>query len=334
MIKIRFYGLAAAFLIAFACLALPHSAMADPLASWNDRAAKQSIINFVDKITRQGAPEYVPPGQRIAVFDNDGTLWSEQPVYFQLYFALNRLAEMAPKHPEWKSSQAVQAALSGDLDRLAKLGHKGILEIVGLTHAGLSSQELTAEVRAWLLKARHPELKLPFVEMIYQPMVELLAYLRAHDFKTYIVSGGGVDFIRAFSQKAYGIPPEQVIGSSLKAKWANKDGKPSVLKLAQINSINDKEGKPINIELQIGRRPIMAVGNSDGDLAMLQWTAAGAGPSLMVLVHHDDAKREFAYDRKSHVGKLDKALDQALKDGWTVVSMKEDFKKVFPRNAQ
>ena len=264
------------------------------------------------------------------MFDNDGTLWAEQPMYFQFFFSLGRLKEMAPRHPEWKNDPAVQAALSGDLAKLAKMGEKGILGLVGLTHAGLTGEDMQAMAAAWLKTARHPQKKLLFIQMVYQPMLELLAYLREHGFKTFIVSGGGVDFIRAFSPGTYGIPPDQVIGSSLKAKFTNKDGKPAVVKLPKINSIDDKDGKPLNIDLHIGRRPIMAVGNSDGDLAMLQWTAAGAGPRMMMLVHHDDAAREFAYDRKSHVGRLDQALDQARRDGWTVVSMKNDFARVFP----
>jgi len=322
--------LVAILAVALVCLCTLCIAANDPLPSWRDGAAKKAIVSFVDKVTRRGGQEYVPPDERIAVFDNDGTLWAEQPMYFQLFFALDRLKEMAPAHPEWKDKPAVEAALSGDPARLAKLGSKGILELVGLTHAGLTSQELQARARAWLKTARHPTQKLLFLQMIYQPMVELLAYLRAHGFKTYIVSGGGVDFIRSFSQDAYGIPPEQVIGSSLKSKWTIENGKPAVVKLPQVNSIDDKEIKPINIDLHIGRRPVLAVGNSDGDLAMLQWTAAGPGARLMMLVHHDDAHREFAYDRNSHIGRLDKALDQARQYGWTVVSMKKDFVRVFP----
>ncbi len=316
--------------VALLCLATLCAATDDPLPSWRDGAGKQAIVGFVDKVTRADGPDFVPPVQRIATFDNDGTLWAEQPMYFQLFFALDRLKQMAPRHPQWKNNPTVQAALSGDPARLAKLGHKGLLEIVGLTHAGLTAPQMQELAKAWLKTARNPLREMLFIQMVYQPMLELLAYLRAHGFKTFIVSGGGVDFIRAFSQKVYGIPPEQVIGSSLKAKFELTGGKPSVIKLPQINSIDDGEGKPVNIELHIGQRPIMAVGNSDGDLAMLQWTAAGAGPRLMLLLHHDDAAREFAYDRESSVGRLDQALDQARRDGWTVVSMKDDFARVFP----
>jgi len=321
---------AAALVAMLACFATLCFAAGDPLPSWRDGAAKQTIVGFVDKVTLRGGPDFVPPAQRIATFDNDGTLWAEQPMYFQFFFALDRLKQMAPSHPEWKNNPTVQAALSGDPARLAKLGNKGLLELVGLTHSGLTAQRMQELAKAWLKTARNPRRKMLFIQMVYQPMLELLIYLRAHGFKTFIVSGGGVDFIRAFSQDVYGIPPEQVIGSSLKAKFELTGGKPEVVKLPQVNSIDDGDGKPVNIELHIGQRPIMAVGNSDGDLAMLQWTAAGAGPRLMMLVHHDDAAREFAYDRKSHVGRLDKALDQARRDGWTVVSMSNDFARVFP----
>ncbi|MBU4563116.1 MAG: haloacid dehalogenase-like hydrolase [Desulfarculus sp.] len=320
----------AAALVAMLAFATLSFAAGDPLPSWRDGTSKQAIVDFVDKVNRKGGPDFVPPAQRIATFDNDGTLWAEQPMYFQFFFALDRLKQMAPSHPEWKKSQAVQAALAGDMAKLAKMGHKGLLEIVGLTHSGLTAQQMQKLAKDWLKTARNPQRKMLFIQMVYQPMLELLVYLRAHGFKTFIVSGGGVDFIRAFSQDVYGIPPEQVIGSSLKAKFELTGGKPEVVKLPQIGSIDDGDGKPINIELHIGQRPIMAVGNSDGDLAMLQWTASGAGPRLMMLVHHDDAAREFAYDRKSHVGRLEKALDQARRDGWTVVSMSNDFARVFP----
>ncbi|MCF8033194.1 MAG: haloacid dehalogenase-like hydrolase [Desulfarculaceae bacterium] len=328
MIARHFLTIAA--VLALLGLALPAQAADDPLASWRDGKTKQTIISFVDKVTRKGGPDYVPPGERIATFDNDGTLWSEQPMYVQLFFALDRLKEMAPRHPEWKKIPAVQAALAGDLPKLAKLGHKGILKIVGLTHAGLTSQQMQALAKTWLSAARNPKKDMLFAQMIYQPMVELLAYLRAHGFKTFIVSGGGVDFIRAFSRSAYGVPPYQVIGSSLKGKFQLKGGKAEVIRLPEINSIDDGPGKPQNIALQIGLRPIMAVGNSDGDLAMLQYTASGPGPRLMMLLHHDDAAREFAYDRKSHIGRLDKGLDLARQNGWTLISMKNDFAQVFP----
>lgn len=315
---------------ALVCLALPALAAGDPLPSWRDGATKQTIIAFVDKVTREGGPDYVPPTDRIATFDNDGTLWSEQPMYVQVFFALDRLKEMAPGHPEWKQSPAVQAALAGDMAKLAAMGHKGILELVGLTHANLTAHQMRDLSRDWLKTARNPKKNMLFVQMIYQPMVELLAYLRDHGFKIFIVSGGGVDFIRAFSLHAYGIPPYQVIGSSLKGKFMVNKGKAEVVRLPEINSIDDGPGKPVNIALHIGQRPIMAVGNSDGDLAMLQWTAAGAGPRLMMLVHHDDAQREFAYDRKSAMGRLDKGLDMSRQNGWTLISMKNDFARVYP----
>jgi phosphoserine phosphatase len=324
------FGVFAIIVALMVSVALPALAAGDPLPSWRDGAAKQTIITFVDKVTREGGPDYVAPQERIATFDNDGTLWSEQPMYFQLFFALDRLKKLAPQHPEWKKSPAVQAALAGDMGKLAKMGHKGILEIVGLTHAGTTSQQMQELARNWLKTARNPKKDMLFAQMIYQPMVELLAYLRDNGFKTFIVSGGGVDFIRAFSLPSYGIPTYQVIGSSLKGKFVVKEGKAEVIREAKINSIDDGPGKPVNIELQIGQRPIMAVGNSDGDLPMLQLTASGSGARLMMLVHHDDAAREFAYDRKSPIGRLDKGLDMAKKNGWTLISMKNDFAQVYP----
>jgi phosphoglycolate phosphatase-like HAD superfamily hydrolase len=318
-----------AFLLIFLSTSLAAQA-GDPLASWRDGAAKQAIIGFVSKVTKKGGPDYVSPAQRIAVFDNDGTLWAENPIYFQLAYALDRVKQLAPQHPGWKTQEPFASVLSGDAKRLAKLGHKEIFQLVAATHAGMTTEEFAAQVEAWLGTARHPQKKRPYTSMVYQPMLELLSYLRSRGFKNFIVSGGGVEFMRVFAEKVYGIPPEQVIGSSLKSKWEIKGGKPVIVKLPEISNIDDKEGKPLNINLHIGRRPILAAGNSDGDLAMLQWTDAGPGPKLMLLVHHDDAKREWAYDRKSSVGRLDKALDIAQKRGWTVISMRADFGRVFP----
>lgn len=302
----------------------------DPLPSWRDGAAKQAIAGFVAKVTREGGPDYLPPGQRIAVFDNDGTLWAEKPFYFQLAFALDQVKRLAPRHPEWKTQAPFSVVLSGDAEQLAKLHTKDILTMVVASHAGITTAEYKARVKSWLETAKHPQRGVPYTELVYRPMLELLAFLRANEFKTYIVSGGGVDFMRVFAEEVYGIPPEQVIGSSLKTRWEMRNGRPVIVKLPELQSIDDKDVKPLNINLHIGRRPVFAAGNSDGDLAMLEWTAAGPGPRFTLLVHHDDAAREWAYDRKSPVGHLDKALDWAKDHGCLVVSMKRDFARVFP----
>jgi phosphoglycolate phosphatase-like HAD superfamily hydrolase len=302
----------------------------DPLPSWNDTGSKQAIVAFVERVTEEGGADFVPPAERIACFDNDGTLWAEQPLYFQAFFALDRVKALAAGHPEWNSEQPFAAVLSGDRAALAKLTEHDFAAIVAATHAGLTTEEFADTVRDWLATARHPKLNRPYTELVYQPMLELLAYLRAHGFKTFIVSGGGIDFMRVFSERVYGIPPEQVIGSSGKLKYELRDGRPVLLKLPEIGSIDDKEGKPANIELHIGRRPTMAFGNSDGDFQMLEWTTAGEGPRLGLIVHHDDAEREWAYDRQSHIGRLDKGLDAAAERGWTVVSMRDDWRTIFP----
>ncbi len=301
----------------------------DPLASWNEGPTKQAIINFVDKVKQKNSKDYVPPSERIAVFDNDGTLWIEQPMYVQLAFALDRVKELTPKHPEWKSQQPFKAVLEGDMKTLEILGEKGIAELVMTTHAGMTNEEFENIVSKWIATAHHPRFKVAYTDLVYVPMVELLTYLRANDFKTFIVSGGGIEFMRPWANKAYGIPPEQVVGSSIKLKYEHRDGKPIMLRLPAVNFIDDKEGKPIGIESHIGLRPIAAFGNSDGDYQMLEWTTAGSGPRLGMIVHHDDAKREYAYDRKSAVGKLDKALDAAPSHGWILINMKEDWKRVF-----
>ncbi len=303
-----------------------------PLPSWNDTPSKKAIIDFVTRVTKQGTTDFVPVAERIAVFDNDGTLWAEQPAYFQLFFAIDRVKSLAPQHPEWNDTEPFKSILAGDLKTALAGGETAILEIIAATHAGMTTEEFDREVRNWIRTARHPTTARPYTEMVYQPMLELLAYLRANGFKTFIVCGGGVDFIRPWVEATYGIPPEQVVGSSLKARFELRDGVPVLVKLPTISSIDDKSGKPENINLHIGRRPIAAFGNSDGDLQMLQWTAAGDGPRLCVLVHHTDASREWAYDRESHVGRLDKALDEAAACSWTVVSMKEDWERVFPQN--
>ncbi|MEY4568793.1 MAG: hypothetical protein RLZZ398_232 [Verrucomicrobiota bacterium] len=317
-------------LLAIALAGLTTARAQDPLQSWNDGAAKKSITTFVAKVTREGSPDFVPPAERIATFDNDGTLWAEQPMYFQLLFAMHRVGVLAPQHPEWKDKEPFASLLKGDVKAALAGGEKALMEIVAVTHSGMTTEEFDKIVKGWIATAKHPVTKRPIVEMVYQPMIELLAYLRANNFKTFIVSGGGIEFMRPWTEKVYGIPPEQVVGSSGKLKWDMVDGKPALLKLPAIDFIDDKEGKPIGIQQHIGRRPIAAFGNSDGDLQMLQWTAAGPGARFCLYVHHDDAEREFAYDRGSHIGGLDKGLDEAASKGWTVVSMKDDWKAIFP----
>jgi len=321
-------------LIGFVVLALAFAPKvvraADPLSSWNDGKAKQSIVAFVEKVTKEGSPDFVPAPERIATFDNDGTLWAEQPMYFQLLFALDRVKALAPQHPEWKDKEPFASLLKGDVKGALAGGEKAIAEIVMVTHAGMTTEEFERIVKDWIATAKHPTTGKLYTEMVYQPMLELLAYLRANGFKTFIVSGGGVEFMRPWTEKVYGIPPEQIIGSSIQTKFEMRDGKPVLVRLPNLNFIDDKEGKPVGIQTNIGRRPIAAFGNSDGDLQMLQWTAAGAGPRFMLLIHHTDAEREWAYDRTSHVGRLDKALDEAAARGWTVVDMKKDWKVIFP----
>lgn len=303
----------------------------NPLPSWNDTAPKKAIVEFVEKVTTEGSPDFVPPNERIATFDNDGTLWAEQPMYFQFLFALDRVKALAPQHPEWKTKEPFASLLKGDMKAVAAMGEKGAVEIVMATHAGMTTEEFEKIVTDWIATAKHPKSSRHYNEMIYQPMVELLAYLRANGFKTFIVSGGGIEFMRPWVEKAYGIPPEQVVGSSIETKFEMRDGKPVLVRLPKIDFIDDKAGKPVGINSHIGRRPILAFGNSDGDLQMLEWTAAGSGQRFMGLVHHDDADREWAYDRKSHVGQLDKAWDEAVAKGWTVVSMKDDWNTIFPK---
>ncbi len=319
--------------LVFVAFALPVFA-ADPLPSWNDGAAKRSVVDFLAKVTKAGSPLFVPSAERIAVFDNDGTLWAEQPFYFQLAFALDRVRALAPEHPEWKDKEPFASLLKGDVKAALAGGEPAIFQVVMATHSGMTTDEFEQIVKEWIATARHPKFKRRFTELVYQPMFELLAYLRANSFKTFIVSGGGIEFMRAFAEKVYGIPPEQVIGSSGKHKFELRDGKPVLVKLAEIDFIDDKEGKPVAINKFIGRRPILAFGNSDGDLQMLQWTAAGKGARFMGLVHHTDTEREWAYDRKSSVGRLDKALDEATLRGWTVVSMKNDWRRIFPFDNQ
>jgi phosphoglycolate phosphatase-like HAD superfamily hydrolase len=303
---------------------------ADPLSSWNDTAPKQAIVSFVEKVTKEGSTDFVPPAERIAVFDNDGTLWSEQPMYFQAFFVFDRIKALAPQHPEWKDKEPFASVLKGDVKTALAGGEHALLEMVMATHAGMTTEEFEKSVTDWLATAKHPKTGKPFTEMVYQPMLELLAYLRANGFKTFIVSGGGIEFMRPWTEKIYGIPPEQVVGSSGGLKYELRDGIPVIVKTPELNHNDDKEGKPVGIQRHIGRRPIAAFGNSDGDFQMLEWTTAGKGPRLGMIIHHTDAEREFAYDRESHVGKLSKGLDEGPKRGWSLVSMKDDWKTVFP----
>lgn len=302
----------------------------DPLPSWNEGASKQAIKQFVKNVSTAGGPRYVPPAERIAVFDNDGTLWSEQPMYFQFAFVLDQMKVLAPKNPEWKNKQSFKAALEGDLKTVLAGGEHALLELVMATHADNTTVEFSQTVEDWIGTAKHSKTGRLYTDMIYQPMLELLAYLRANGFKTYIVSGGGVEFMRPWSERVYGIPPEQVIGSSIKTEFKLRDGTPVLVRLPEINFIDDKAGKPVGINQHIGRRPIAAFGNSDGDLQMLQWVTAGSGERFALLVHHTDADREWAYDRSSSIGHLDKAFDEAQEKGWTVVDMKRDWKLIFP----
>jgi phosphoglycolate phosphatase-like HAD superfamily hydrolase len=305
-------------------------AQADPLPSWNDTAPKRAILDFVQRTTMSGSADFVPAPERIAVFDNDGTLWTEQPIYVQVAFAIDRVKMQAAQHPEWKDREPFKSVLAGDMAGLAATGEKGILEIMAATHAGLTTEVFNRHVEEWIATARHPKLNRLYTDLVYQPMLEFLAFLRANQFKTFIVSGGGIDFMRPWTERIYGIPPEQVVGSSGVVKFELKDGKPVLIKEAKVEFIDDGPGKPVGINRFIGRRPVLAFGNSDGDQQMLEYTAGGDGLRLMGLIHHTDAVREFAYDRHSIIGRLDKALDEALQRKWTVVDMKADWKIIYP----
>jgi len=309
---------------------IPSLTAQPPLPSWNESASKEAVIAFVQRVTKRGSIDFVPPAERIAVFDNDGTLWAEQPMYFQLLFALDRVKALAPQHPEWKTTEPFASLLKGDVKAALAGGERAILQIVVATHAGMTTEEFEKVVRDWLSTAKHPKTGRPYTQMVYQPMLELLAYLRANGFKTYIVSGGGVEFMRPWTEKVYGIPPEQVIGSSIRTRFEMRDGRPVLARLPEVDFIDDKEGKPVAINMHIGRRPIAAFGNSDGDLQMLQYTAAGSGARFCLYVRHTDGEREWEYDRQSSVGRLDKGLDEAKAKGWTVVDMKKDWKLIFP----
>ena len=302
----------------------------DPLESWNDGEPKRAIVAFVEKVTAQGTPAFIAPAERIATFDNDGTLWSEQPIYFQLAFALARVQALAPQHPEWKTREPFKTLLAGDVKGALGQGNKALMEILAATHSGMTTEEFSQSVRDWIATAKHPRTGRAYTEMVYQPMLELLAYLRSNGFKTFIVSGGGVEFMRPWVESVYGIPPEQVVGSSGVTRFEKRPSGPVLIKDAALEFMDDGPGKPVGINRFIGRRPVLAFGNSDGDQQMLQWTAAGAGARLMGLVHHTDAKREWAYDRKSSIGKLDHALDEATAQKWVVVDMKKDWKRIYP----
>ena len=306
------------------------AAPSDPLASWNDGVSKRSIVDFVNRVTREGGPDFVPPPERIATFDNDGTLWSEKPLPFQVVFAFDRVKALAPQYPDWKTREPFASLLKGDMAGVAAGGEKGALAIMAATHTGMTTDEFSAQVNDWLATAKHPTTGRLFTEMVYQPMLEVLAYLRANGFKTFIVSGGGVEFMRPWAERVYGIPPEQVVGSAGKTKLEERNGRLVLVKLPEIDFIDDKEGKPVGIQSRIGRRPIAAFGNSDGDLQMLQWTMAGPGARFALFVHHDDAAREFAYDRTDKLQQFNKGWDEAVAKRWTVVSMKSDWKTIYP----
>jgi phosphoserine phosphatase len=319
--------------IALGLLALASPGQADPLSSWKAGATKSRIVSFVEQAADPASKGFVPAADRVAVFDNDGTLWSEQPMYFQLAFVMDRVRELAPSHPEWKTTQPFKAALEGDMKALAAGGEHALLELAMATHAGMSTDEFQVIVRDWLAKARHPKTGRPYTEMVFKPQLELLDYLRSKGFKVYIVSGGGIEFLRVFSEEVYGVPRENVVGSSVETRYEIVDGQPVLMRLPKVNFIDDKAGKPVGINQHIGRRPVLAFGNSDGDFEMLEWTTAGSGPRLGLIVHHDDGVREYAYDRKSAVGSLDRGLDEAEKRGWVLVSMKDDWSRVYPEPA-
>ena len=318
--------------IAGLVLGLPVLAQDDPLPSWNDGAAKQAIVAFVDAVTTEGSADFVAPEDRIATFDNDGTLWVEHPMYTQLAFALDRVKQLAPQHPEWATTQPFQAVLEGDMTALAAAGEKGLLQIMAATHAGMTTEEFETIVSDWIATAKDPKWGKPYTELVYQPMLELMDYLRANGFETYIVSGGGIEFMRPWTEAVYGVAPAHVVGSSIKTEYKVVDGKGQLMRLPDVAFIDDKEGKPVGINSHIGKRPIAAFGNSDGDYQMLEYTTAGAkGARLGMIVHHTDGVREYAYDRDTHFGRLDKALDDAPAQGWVVIDMARDWKTVFPQ---
>ena len=319
-----------ALILSLACLSLMGCSTPDPLPSWNEGLAKEAVIEFVKKTTSAGSSDFVEEADRIAVFDNDGTLWAEQPMYFQLAFVLERLVQLAPQHPEWKTEQPFRAALENDMKTLHTYGEEGLIKLLMATHAGMTTDEFEQIATDWLATARHPRFNRPYTECVYQPMLELIDYLQANGFETWIVSGGGIEFMRPWTGRVYGIPPQQVIGSSIKRKYEVRDGKPVIVREPKISFINDKLDKPIGIWQHIGRRPIAAFGNSDGDFQMLEWTTSGDGLRLGLIVHHTDEAREWAYDRESSIGRLNRGLDEAKQRGWIIADMEKDFKVIFP----
>ena len=330
MRKIKIFLLLFSLALLFSC-AEQNTKKTDPLPSWNDGKTKQSIIDFVNKVTNENSSDFIKPEDRIATFDNDGTLWSEQPYYFQLAFALDRVKAMAPDHPEWKNKQPFKAVLGNDLKGVMESGMKGLMEIVATTHAGMTTEQFAKIVSEWISTAKHPKTGKLYKDMVFQPMLELLAYLRANDFKTYIVSGGGIEFMRPWTEPVYGIPPEQVVGSSIVTKFEMMDGKPVLIRLPKINFIDDKEGKPVGINSHIGKKPVFAFGNSDGDRQMLEWTQSNTGKTFKGLVHHTDGEREWAYGPDSKIGTFSNSLmEEANSNDWTVVDMKNDWKVIYP----
>jgi phosphoserine phosphatase len=330
MQNIRLQTLIGAGLAAILAMFSLVASAADPLPSWNDGNAKQSIVAFVEKVTKPGSADFIAAPDRIAVFDNDGCLWSEKPMYFQAFFIFDRIKQLAPQHPEWTTKEPFASVLRGDFESALSGGEHALVEMAMATHAGTTTEEFEKIVSDWIATAKHPVTGRPFTEMVFQPMLEVLDYLRSNGFKIFIVSGGGIEFMRPWAQRVYGVPPEQIIGSSITTQFEMRDGRPVLVRLPELNFVDDKEGKPVGIQMHIGRRPVMAFGNSDGDLQMLQWTTSGTGQRFALYVHHTDAEREWAYDRKSSIGRLDKGLDEAKRKGWTVVDMKNDWKVIYP----
>jgi phosphoserine phosphatase len=313
-----------------AAVAAPSATPVDPLPSWNQGAAKTALLDFVGRTTKEGHPDFVSPAERIAVFDNDGTLWAEQPMYVQFAFALDRVKALAPKHPEWKTKPPFKGALEGDLGAVLASGESGLMQIIGATHAGTTTDEFGAIVSNWIASARHPGTRRRYTEMVYEPMLDVLKYLRSNGYKTFVVSGGGIEFMRPWVERVYGIPPEQVVGSRIKTKYEVRQGVPALLRLPEVDFIDDKAGKPVAIHQAVGRRPTIAFGNSDGDFEMLEWTTSARSPRLGVIVHHTDGEREWAYDRESPIGRLVRGLDEGPERGWVIVDMKNDWKVIYP----